>query len=910
MASYQAKIDVIVSGLREAAALEGRLEAIQNTLTAIKKTPIDLNLGGRGSLRDLSGKLSKEVNDVVRSFVNGEAKFGKSVTSVSRQFNLLNDLLSQTAIKGSGTFDKQTVAVRNLASVTAKAYTETERLNRAQQNLLRTARGLQTINERDAELISRRARVTQGRAKQQRIRESISNAVIGGAFPLLFGQGAGSAVGGGLGGAVGGLLGGQFGFGLSLVGTAVGQSFDNATQSAGDFAKALKDTGDASDALETALGSLDKDTRTLIQNLAQSGQTAAAAEASFQALADRIGRDQAEALKRAGEAANDWGTKFQTWLTKTYANVVLLAEAIRTIFPTSPGSVFDLIEGQPPQELSKEAQARIEDLTGQNNLLEKQVELSRLTTDASIDQRLQLERQIALQEYVNDAVELERQLKEQSLAPQEATLRLKAAELRFTQQIYDLENTAQQARQRKAEEDRRAAEKAQREAERAAERQLQILNNVRTLQVSLIQQSLESADVDIDRTRAVTGEVAATKELLDQQQARLNLEARILDIQLEKALSAKDITDQERTLYEAVYKQQKANLEAQFQTKYRILQLDLARLQTARQIAFAEGERTLQDVRQQRGTQLTGLQTQLAFPFGGEELDAANQALDQVIRRYETLVPIQRALQNLETERSNIATSASKEELQNLDEQIASKVAQIELESRYLTQLDATEKALLRQQQIYAKYGFIADEISSALSDSITGLIAGTTTVAEAFGRMFENIGKAFIDMATQMLAQQLFLTVLSALGGGGGGFGAVDAQGRSFGMLVDAFADGGFVTGPTNAVIGEGGEPEYVIPASKMRTAMGRYAAGARGEGVISGNGTQNGGESGGSTAPTQPIDVRYSVERINNVDYVTADQFRRGMAEAAQQGAAQGETRALRKLQMSSSTRRRVGV
>lgn len=48
------------------------------------------------------------------------------------------------------------------------------------------------------------------------------SALIGGAFPLLFGQGGAAAVGGGLGGLAGGLVGGQFGFALSLVGTALG----------------------------------------------------------------------------------------------------------------------------------------------------------------------------------------------------------------------------------------------------------------------------------------------------------------------------------------------------------------------------------------------------------------------------------------------------------------------------------------------------------------------------------------------------------------------------------------------------------------------------------------------------------------------------------------------------------------
>jgi hypothetical protein len=50
--------------------------------------------------------------------------------------------------------------------------------------------------------------------------------------------------------------------------------------------------------------------------------------------------------------------------------------------------------------------------------------------------------------------------------------------------------------------------------------------------------------------------------------------------------------------------------------------------------------------------------------------------------------------------------------------------------------------------------------------------------------------------------------------------------------------------------------------------------------------------------------------VERINSVDYVTADQFQAGMQQAAAQGAKQGEQLAMRRLQQSASTRTRVGI
>jgi hypothetical protein len=157
---------------------------------------------------------------------------------------------------------------------------------------------------------------------------------------------------------------------------------------------------------------------------------------------------------------------------------------------------------------------------------------------------------------------------------------------------------------------------------------------------------------------------------------------------------------------------------------------------------------------------------------------------------------------------------------------------------------------------------------------------------------------------------------MFAGLGGGGGGnfapSGPLAAVGNINPMPTSftPFAKGGFVTGPTSAVIGEGGESEYVIPASKMQAAMSRYSRGARGEGVIAGSG--GGSEGGTATAAAGPmvVDVRYSVERINDVEYVTASQFQAGMRQAAQQGAAQGEQRTLRRLQQSPGTRKRVGM
>ena len=84
------------------------------------------------------------------------------------------------------------------------------------------------------------------RARNKGLQGRISSGLIGGAFPLLFGQGVGAAVGGGLGGLAGGS---KFGFGLSLVGTILGQTFDVAISKAATLARALDDPISNFDAL-------------------------------------------------------------------------------------------------------------------------------------------------------------------------------------------------------------------------------------------------------------------------------------------------------------------------------------------------------------------------------------------------------------------------------------------------------------------------------------------------------------------------------------------------------------------------------------------------------------------------------------------------------------------------------------
>lgn len=96
--------------------------------------------------------------------------------------------------------------------------------------------------------------------------------------------------------------------------------------------------------------------------------------------------------------------------------------------------------------------------------------------------------------------------------------------------------------------------------------------------------------------------------------------------------------------------------------------------------------------------------------------------------------------------------------------------------------------------------------------------------------------------------------------------------------LNVPQFAKGGVVSGPTLAMVGEGGEPEYIIPASKMAKASMNYLNGARGGAVIPAY--ANGGFVGGNAQ----INVTTGpVMQQNGQQYVTVADLEKAMRKTA---------------------------
>ena len=100
--------------------------------------------------------------------------------------------------------------------------------------------------------------------------------------------------------------------------------------------------------------------------------------------------------------------------------------------------------------------------------------------------------------------------------------------------------------------------------------------------------------------------------------------------------------------------------------------------------------------------------------------------------------------------------------------------------------------------------------------------------------------------------------------------------------LSIPKFAEGGFVTRPTLAEIGEGGEPEYVVPQSKAMTFANNIAAGRTGASALA-----RGGSTGTTSAPRAPV-VNITtgpVRQVGNEQLVTLADLESAVRQATRQ-------------------------
>lgn len=251
--------------------------------------------------------------------------------------------------------------------------------------------------------------------------------------------------------------------------------------------------------------------------------------------------------------------------------------------------------------------------------------------------------------------------------------------------------------------------------------------------------------------------------------------------------------------------------------------------------------------------------------------------------------------------------------------------------------------------QITSLGGTIQSEFSNAMSSSITGVLQGTTTVKEAFGSMFQNIGDSFIKMAMDTLSKAVVGDFMQMLFGGvGGGMGGMGGSGGAGGMLSGLFsglfggarASGGNAAYGRPLIVGERG-PEIFIPSNTGQIIPNHrsqaYAALSRpvntpmftasekesttapvsdpfavNKHILASIATvsQKRNTERALTSVGSSSEIKYSRVNSGDLPFVTEDDALKIAKQAEINGAKMGQQRTLAALRNNPSTRRGIGI
>ena len=241
MADYGVNIKFNIVGESGLDRAKKKAEQLAKSIDNIRGIDIEnpRNVGGKGGKqsRNQIKKYRQDMENLVDTVNKGEKAFGKTANQQMAAADSLQEYVNQL-----------TIGTPKHKAATAALHKQTKGLGLNNSMYLKNT----ILQNQNTKATNQNSKAKQENAKYQRgnMGNIASSAIIGGAFPLLFGQTGAAAVGGAAGGALGGIIGGQFGFALSIAGTAIGQfiqqqdeldkslskisrSFENAGSSAG-----------------------------------------------------------------------------------------------------------------------------------------------------------------------------------------------------------------------------------------------------------------------------------------------------------------------------------------------------------------------------------------------------------------------------------------------------------------------------------------------------------------------------------------------------------------------------------------------------------------------------------------------------------------------------------------------------
>ena len=184
-------------------------------------------------------------------------------------------------------------------------------------------------------------------------KDALGSAIIGGGFPLLFGQGPAAALGGALGGGAGGLMGGQFGFGLSLIGTQLGVVIDGLISDAASLGEALTSVTANIDAVVAASGKTNTAFAKNVKALEEAGLKNTALELATRELANVVGTDGVNSLKEFSSDTAKLSAEFAKAMSIMQVAVVETIQTFGLLKGILGGLEETVLEGQIQRELKK-----------------------------------------------------------------------------------------------------------------------------------------------------------------------------------------------------------------------------------------------------------------------------------------------------------------------------------------------------------------------------------------------------------------------------------------------------------------------------------------------------------------------------------------------------------------------------
>ena len=252
-------------------------------------------------------------------------KLTKKLNEASKSANKINEAFRKVQQKGGASLDKTNGTLD-------KKLTKLKNINKE----LRRENKLLTENASLQRQATRSGRGGGGRSGGGFGGGRLSQAVLGGGFPLLFGGGPLQALGGFAGGAAGGFAGG-------IAGQLIVGQFEQLGRAAAELGQAFSETSFDLDRVAEATGIVGTETEEFLGKIEKYGSAAQAAELATALLATKVGKDGVDALTKFGNDAVTLGNNLSVIFTQVLSEIAKVAGPLLEALAKFAGEQADII---------------------------------------------------------------------------------------------------------------------------------------------------------------------------------------------------------------------------------------------------------------------------------------------------------------------------------------------------------------------------------------------------------------------------------------------------------------------------------------------------------------------------------------------------------------------------------------